>query len=258
MHRKISTLGTKSYFQNFLIINYDSSENPHGKTEDSIISQPAAWCNGRLRSWTDFLLEKGKLLTNAPGCLEHPWRGHPSNPGLWHTCSSSSSPFPLEPFAAISGALTTVTQWCCRSRACFPPGEPTDPAGECRRRAGMSALHSCQPPKEPHWSMENHRSQQNRITELEKQHKGAILSFPRVNLVVTKQAPELIWVTKLSQHTAGSTITYLASLTRLPPWRTRKPEGTSLSPSQPREDFHLMLNTHSLPSLHFFVAKRAA
>lgn len=69
---------------------WHSTEKPHGKTGDSIISQTAAWCHGRLRSWTDFLLEKGEgahQRSRVPGSrswhTQCPWRGHPSNPGLW-------------------------------------------------------------------------------------------------------------------------------------------------------------------------------
>lgn len=114
-----------------------------------IQSSPSCLVQWQTQKLDRFHSGEGKIAhqsSRVPGSrswhTQHPWRGHPSKPGLWHTCSSSSSPFPLEPFTAISGALTTVTWWCCRSRACFPPGEPPDPAEECRRRAGMSALHS--------------------------------------------------------------------------------------------------------------------
>lgn len=68
-------------------------------------------------------------------------------------------------------------------------------------------------------------AQQTRTTEMEKEHKGAFLWLPRVNLIVTKHAPELIWVNNLSQHTAGISIRYFpsASLTHLLPWTSRKP-----------------------------------
>lgn len=36
-----------------------------------------------------------------------------------------------------------------------------------------------------------------RTTETENLHKGVFLQFPRVYLIVTKYAPELIWATKL-------------------------------------------------------------
>lgn len=99
---------------------------------------------GQISFW-----RKEKVLTNAPGCLAagaDTLRAHGGatlpTQACGSTCSFSSSPFPSDPITDIYGALTTVTWWCCRSRACFPLGEPTVPAGECGRRDGMPALHS--------------------------------------------------------------------------------------------------------------------
>lgn len=102
-----------------------------------------------------------------------------------NTCSSSSSAFRLDPFTVIYGALTTVKGGGAVRTAWFHPEELAVPARGSGRRDRMSVLHSLLGAKE------------TRTTETEKLHKGVFLQFPRVNLTVTKHAPELIWATKL-------------------------------------------------------------
>lgn len=83
MHSKISTLRTKSCFHNFLTINHDTAGKTH-MGRQKIQSSPHVGS-----SWADFLLEKGEgahQCCRVPGSrswhTQHPWRGHPSNPGL--------------------------------------------------------------------------------------------------------------------------------------------------------------------------------
>lgn len=102
MHRKISTLGTKSYFHNFLIINYDTAVKTHmgrQKIQSSPKQLPGAMAGsevGQISFW-----RKEKVLTNAPGCLAAGAdtlraRGGVTLPTqtCGSTCSSSSSRFP--------------------------------------------------------------------------------------------------------------------------------------------------------------------
>lgn len=178
MHGKISALRTKSYFHDFPIINCDTALKTHmgrQKIQPSPKQLPGAMAGsevGQISFW-----RKEKVLTNAPGCLAAGADTLTAHGGATQacgsTCSSSPSPFPLEPFRVIYGALTTVVWCCCRSRACFPLGEPTVPAGECRRRDGMPALHSFQRIHTDQWEATG--AQQPRTTEMEKQHKGAFL-----------------------------------------------------------------------------------
>lgn len=182
MHRKISTLGTKNYFHNFLIINYETAVKTHmgrEKIQSSPNQLPGAMAGsevGQISFW-----RKEKVLTNTSGCLAagadtqstHGGAALPTQ-ACGSTCSSSSSPFPLEPSTVIYGALTTVLWWCCRSRARFPPGEPTVPAGNAGGGEECQPCTPCQPPNEWHWSMENHKGQ----LKWRNSTKGPFFSFP--------------------------------------------------------------------------------
>lgn len=151
-----------------------------------------------------------------------------------------------------------------QEQSLYSLGEPTVPAGECRSRDGMPALHCLWASQ---WALilinGNPQSPAHKHSWNGEAAQRGLSLVPQDNLIVTKHAPELIWVTKLSQHTAGRSITHfpLASLTHLPLEEPGKQPGTwshILVTFTAKEDFHLMLNTHSLPSLHFFAAKRAA
>lgn len=159
-------LRAKSYIHELPIRKCDTALKNHmGRQEiQSSPSQlPGAMAGsevGQISFW-----RKEKVLTNAPGCLTAGADTLSAHAGAilsiqacGSTCSSSSSPFPSEPFSVIYGALTTVVWWCCRSRACFPLGEPTVPTGECRRRDGMPALHSLSASKGTTLIMGHHSS----------------------------------------------------------------------------------------------------
>lgn len=88
LHETVPTLGTKSYFCSFLIINYDRAvTNPHGKADHLPTSCLARWQAQKL-DW--FRSEKRKRRSRTlHGCL---------TAGSWHTSNPRKGPpFQLKP-----------------------------------------------------------------------------------------------------------------------------------------------------------------